>query len=294
MRCSVCGKEAVISLPAYHKAFCPEHFVEWYYKKTRDFTKKLTRPGDRIALAVSGGKDSIALALFFSEYSKEFDVETFLFHIDLGIPKYSKEARRFVEKLASDLDMELYVYDLKKETGKAIPDFRKGSRPPCSACGVVKRYLMNKVPRELGATKLATGHNLDDQVENFFKNWVSQHWDWLAKQKPILLGDHPKLLTRIKPLFERSELENEMYVVHNGYDLPDFRCPFSHRSKSKWRVIADEIETKDPGFKLSVVKALEKFDYPVKTQELKECKICGEPTSAEVCSYCRIMGIKQT
>ncbi len=290
MQCSVCGKEAVINLPAYHKALCSEHFVQWYYEKTKHFTKKLTRPGDRIALAVSGGKDSIALALFFNEYRKELDVDPFLFHIDLGIPDYSKVARRYVEKLSSELGMELFVYDLKKETGKALVDLRRGSRPPCSACGIIKRYLMNKVPRELGADSLATGHNLDDQVENFFKNWTSQHFDWLAKQKPFLPGEHPKLLPKIKPLFERTEEENMAYVKYNGFELPTFRCPFSHRQRSKWRLIADEIESRNPGFKLSVVKALENFDYPVGVTGLRECSICGEPTSQDVCSFCKIIG----
>ncbi len=289
LRCSVCGKPPDIVLPAYHKAFCKEHFADWYYEKTKHFTRKLTRPGDKIALAVSGGKDSIALALFFSQYQREFDVDVFMFNIDLGIPGYSDKARDYLEGLSRDLGIELVIYDLKKETGKSLLDLRRGPRPPCSACGIIKRYLMNRIPRELGANKLATGHNLDDQVENFFKNWVSQHWDWLAKQKPILPGDHPKLLTRIKPLFERSEEENAMYVLSNGLELPDFRCPFSHRRHSKWRKIADMIEKENPGFKLSIAKSLERFDYPVKSESLGECKICGEPTSQEICSFCRLM-----
>ncbi len=290
MRCSVCGKEAIIELPVYKKRLCAEHYVQWYYEKTRDFTKKLTRPGDKIALAISGGKDSLALALFFSHYQKEFDVDVFMFHVDLGIPGSSQEARKVVEKFSRDLGMDLYVYDLKKELGRSLPEFRKGSRPPCSVCGIIKRYLMNRIPRELGANKIATGHNLDDQVENFFKNWLSQHWDWIAKQKPILPGQG-KLLTRIKPLFERTEKENTMYLVAHGYDLPGYKCRYSQ--PAKWKPIVEMIENEHPGFKLAMIKSIERFDYPVSTQELGECKVCGEPTSQEVCAFCKILGLNK-
>ena len=98
-------------------------------------------------------------------------LELVAIHVDLGIPGYSEECRRIVEKVCGDLGLELHVHDLKKREGYGIPDFMDTPfrRRICGACGTVKRYHTNRMAYELEADRLATGHNLDDTVEILFE-----------------------------------------------------------------------------------------------------------------------------
>ncbi|WP_258870555.1 hypothetical protein [Pyrobaculum aerophilum] len=74
--------------------------------------------------------------------------------------------------------------------------------------GAVKRYLLNKVPRELGATKVATGHHAHDFLAYYFKNLAGRHFEWNFKILPRLDGQG-LILTRIRPLIFARPEENE-------------------------------------------------------------------------------------
>ena len=290
MRCK-CGEEAVIRLKAYRRSFCSQCFVDFYERKVENFIRKhrLLRPGERVFVAVSGGKDSASCLAVLKRLSERFAVDLSAFHINLGIGDYSRRVEEASRRLCEKLGVELEVVDLKSVYGVGVEEIAKSSRrKPCSACGTIKRYLMNRIPRELGADCVATGHNLEDTVEFFFKNWTSGNYFWLSKQKPLLPSNHPKILKKIKPLFERSGKENETYAKILKLPYEESKCP--HSVVTKWREIGEIVEERVPGFKLSIAKGLERLNIVVDAPKFRSCRLCGEPSNSDVCGFCRLIG----
>ena len=122
---------------------------------------RLVEMGDVIYVAVSGGKDSCAALSLLREYVEEYrvDAEVKALHINLGFG-YSPKLEEIVKRQAEALGVELHVA-YAKDYLDILAASKASGRPICSVCGAVKRYIMNKVPRELGATKVATGHHME-------------------------------------------------------------------------------------------------------------------------------------
>ncbi|MCD6403218.1 MAG: adenine nucleotide alpha hydrolase family protein [Candidatus Aenigmarchaeota archaeon] len=289
MRCSICKKnDAVIFIR--RKGYCKECFIRIYERRVERLVKrfKLVEKGDRVMVAVSGGKDSLSAALILNKLKDKIGFEVELLFIDLGIPTFSNVSKKSVEKFAKMAGLELHTIILKDYVGKSLVELKRGSRPMCAVCGIVKRYIMNKYPKEHGFNKVATGHNADDMVEFFFTNWLSGNFEWISKLKPIIPSTHPKLLAKVRPLFECTEEENRAYAKLNELPIVQAKCPF--KPSHKWKKIVNEIERKVPNFKLNFVKSLERFPEIEYESVLRECKICGEPSSSEVCSFCKVVG----
>ncbi len=280
-----------------------QDYLKTVFKTIR--TYGLVEEGDRIFVAISGGKDSFCCLYALKKYVEEnsLDVDLRAFHISLGL-KNAETIKRIVEKQCEFLDIELVVCNVK-DYGIDLEELRRKNRPVCSACGVVKRYLMNKVPRELGANKVATGHHMDDFIVFFFKNFLGKNFSWIRKFTPLVKSEHPKLLTKIRPLFHVGGKENEKFF--SRFNLPKASpelCPFfSLRSKLyektlKWYEMLYEIEKWSRGFRRQMISSIEKFVVEMKEsgkengakQKFIECKLCGELTSSQdgVCGFCKL------
>ncbi len=272
---------------------CSFHFIDFFERKVFDFIRKfkLIKRGESVLVAFSGGKDSLACLLSLRSIADEHGFNVSAYHIDLGINGYSYTMRKYVEEICGELGVTLHLTDLKEKYGFTVEEAsKKRKRPVCSVCGIVKRYLMNRETRELGYNKLATGHNMDDMIEFAFKNWLNQEFEWLAKQKPLLPQLHPKVTPKIKPLFERTEKENAAYVTLKGFEYPLNECPNTYLSG--WKEVASKIEEMKTGFKLMFIKSLEKFSYPLRQGDFKVCSLCGEPSSSEICAFCKVKTAK--
>jgi tRNA(Ile)-lysidine synthase TilS/MesJ len=155
---------------------------------------------------------------------------------------------------------------------------------------------MNKIPRELGATKIATGHHGDDILVFFIKNILGMNYSWIGKFRPKVESDNPKLLTKIRPLFFVGRKENEEFVKNLGvtYVQESLCIYFKEKIKlyektNKWYDIIDKLESEVPGFKERLLNSVIKISsYFESEDKLKFCKICGEPTNTEMCAFCRI------
>ncbi len=173
MKCKVCKEVAVVSLRSHHAGFCATCFLKFFERQVERGINgpKLFTKEDRVLVALSGGKDSLALML---ELSRQGYNVTGL-HIDLSIEGSSNVTRAVVERFCEKHGFELIVKEMAAE-GLAIPLVKaKLKRPICSACGKIKRYYFNKVAMDHGYTALATGHNLDDEVARLFSNTI--RWD---------------------------------------------------------------------------------------------------------------------
>jgi uncharacterized protein (TIGR00269 family) len=294
-KCRKCGAGAEIYLDYARSNLCPDCFKEFFEKKVKSTILKydMVKRDDKVIVAASGGKDSSTLLFVLRELFPKIELKAV--HINLGIEGYSDECEQKFRELVDYVGVDFVVFDLKKELGISIDDFKNTiyRRRLCSPCGTIKRYLMNKLAYEEKFTKLATGHNLDDVVEVMFNNYLHGEIDQLVKLKPVLLSTHPKLVAKVKPLWEMTEMENMFYASY--YDIP-FRaveCPLSKGARSLERKrLLNSMASKIHGFKHTFVKShvnrilplLEKsVDFP----PLIECGSCGMPSSDNVCAFCK-------
>ncbi len=268
-------------------------FVDRYEGKVKRAIKKfkLFSKEEKIGVAVSGGKDSVACAVALRRLG--YDIE--MFHVDLGIGEFSEESRRVCKDIAEKFDIPLRIYSLKELFGYSIPEIRRLrlGKPICAVCGQLKRYFINKIGRKYDA--VATGHNGDDLIEFFFKDWLSQHFDWIQKLKPkIPENKELKLCRKVRPLYFCFEEENKKYLQELGVGFVEMRCPFKPRHKIKEAI--ECFESRIKGFKTMFLHSLAKVELNVEPQESKLmlCKVCSEPTNQEVCSVCRMKERIQT
>ena len=257
---------------------------------------KMFKKGDVVLVAVSGGKDSLALLYSLHSLRQELGIEVKALTLDLGIPSYSDEAVSSVRRHCEALGVDYVVVSLKEEYGFSLPEAAKVGRlrrPICSLCGVIKRYVMNKVGVELGADVVATGHNLNDLTQFIMLSLFSGRLEDLLKLTPYSPGVKGLLTAKAKPLALLYEDEDLSYVKALGLNYVRGPCPYRPKAGLQLaiREALDQLERKEPcslyNFALSAVKRLIP-SLNVTSEDLRRCKVCGMPSKGEVCSFCRI------
>jgi Predicted ATPase of the PP-loop superfamily implicated in cell cycle control len=247
------------------------------------FSKK-----DRVLVAVSGGKDSLSLWHTLHKLGYQADG----LYINLGIGEYSKLSEEKAKKFAQGLGRTLHVIRLK-DLVEDIPTLKEmEKRPACSVCGNLKRYYMNKSAKELGFSVVATGHNLDDESATLMGNILSWNLGYLQRQSPVLKEGNG-FVKKVKPLCLITEKESALYALLSGIDFVEEECPYSVGASSiEYKLLLSQIEEKSPGtklrFYLEFLRKIQPLLRREESLELKPCSICGEPTSADVCTVCRL------
>jgi uncharacterized protein (TIGR00269 family) len=301
MRCRTCGQKAVINMPQHKLALCKPHYLEWLPSQTLHAISKfkMASASDRILVAVSGGKDS--LALWDILWRSGFHTEGL--YIDLGIDNgtaYSRRSGEYAQKFADQHGLKLIVVDVEKEYGQPLPQLTKrslrGRAKPCSSCGLLKRHVFNEVALTGKYDVLVTAHNLDDEAAILLSNTLDWSLEHLSRGQPVLPAA-PGFARKIKPFCRIYERESAAYSFLRGIAFMPDDCPFSIGSKQLYfKTYLNEWEEKIPGAKLrfysNYLKALESGAFPAR-QEAPEilaehqCSSCGQPTaSAGLCSFC--------
>ncbi|MEJ5173426.1 MAG: TIGR00269 family protein [Hydrogenothermaceae bacterium] len=290
-RCFKCKEKAQIYLPQHRLSMCKDHYIEWFEGRVEKTIKefKMFSKLDKVLVAVSGGKDS--LSLWQSLVKLGYDADGF--YINLGIGEYSQQSFILATEFSKKLGKTLYTISLKDEI-MPIPDIKKyDNRPACSVCGTLKRYYMNKFAKDNGYRIIATGHNLDDESAVLFSNTLNWSIDYLKRQYPVL-PEEDGFIKKVKPLCKISEKESAMYAVLSGIEYIEEECPFSEGATSiDYKIFLSNLEEKSPGTKLRFYSEFLRKMYPIlkQTEEkptLNSCKICGEPTTGEICSVCNL------
>jgi uncharacterized protein (TIGR00269 family) len=301
MKCRKCGRAAVFNMRRHKLALCEEHYPAWFVVQTRRAIEEQAMFGhdDRVLVAVSGGKDSLALWDVLLKLGYQAGGLT----IDLGIGGYSAASREKVERFAAQRpDAALVVVDVKAEYGETLPEVaqrvRRGRGKPCSVCGLIKRHVMNRVTRDGGYSVLATGHNLDDEVAVLLGNVLHWQTGYIARQAPVLPATHDGLARKVKPFCRFYERETAAYALISGIDYIYDECPHAEGATSlRYKSILNQMEEESPGtkaqFYLGFLRARKAGFFCEQAEEaaLHPCSNCGQPTSAPgVCAFCRLWG----
>jgi uncharacterized protein (TIGR00269 family) len=303
MKCRKCGSKASVNMRQHKLALCKEHYLDWIPEQAERFIKKyeMFTHYEKVLVAVSGGKDSLALWDILVRLGYQADGLYIGLGIDGGIG-YSSESHRLAQKFADEHDLKLHVVDVENEYGQPIPVLaditHRGKGRPCSVCGLTKRHVMNRIARDLGYAVLATGHNLDDEAAVLFGNTLNWLGDYLQRQAPVLPAT-PGLARKVKPLCRFYEKEMTAYALLRGIEYIYEECPYSIGSKTTYyKELLNQLETERPGAKMTFyLKFLEArkqglFGEPgtSSSTELHPCTNCGQPTTAPgLCSFCRLM-----
>ena len=293
----MCGGTAVINMPQHRLALCAEHFLAWVPTHVQRTIEKydLFTPEERVLLAVSGGKDSLALWDILLRLGYRADG----MYINLGIGgEYSQISQAKCRAFAEEHGARLQIVDVQARYGATIPELvrRKRGRSPCSICGLVKRHIMNSAAREGGYAAIATGHNLDDEVAVLFQNTLRWQVGYLARQGPRLEAS-PGLARKVKPLCRLREREAAAYCLVRGIDYIQDECPHAVGAttlfyKELWNQLDSHSRGAKEGFYLTFLEARQREGlFPPDSQalDLHACSQCGQPTTAPgLCAFCRL------
>lgn len=293
--CSKCKKPAVTFIRYNGTHLCNDHFIEYFERRVKKDIKKQgrTEGNSKIAVAVSGGKDStVALYVIHDIFSKRANIELYGITVDEGIRGYRDESIKFAAKNCKKLGIKHHIISFEDVIGKTMDEIAslKDELGECSYCGVFRRFCLNKKSKELGIDKLVTGHNLDDTAQSILMNFVNGDMQKLAR-----LGPHkkvqPGLVPRVLPLCIIPEKEVALYAIIKNIDFHDAECPYSTRAlRGDFRDIIDNLEFKNPGTRHSILNSYDDIKdmllekYP--PAELNKCLECGEPTAQELCKAC--------
>jgi tRNA-5-methyluridine54 2-sulfurtransferase len=292
VKCRKCGDRAILELRRHNAAFCAPDFVEFFRNQVREAIRRyrMFERDEQVLVAVSGGKDSLALwdVLIDEGY------RTTGLYLDLGIFDYSVESRAKCEAFAAIRGVPLLVRRVADEVGAPVPVIKQVTRrPPCSGCGLSKRYLMNRVALDEGLPVVATGHNLDDEAATLFGSVMHWRTEALPRQSPALPSTHPKLVRRVKPLFRLSERETAAYAFVRKIDYIVEECPFAVGATSiAHKETLNRMEDASPGAKHNFLfgfldRARAAFEQ-VENVTLNECVRCGQVTTGTLCAFCKL------
>jgi len=303
MLCRKCKTKAVINLPQHNRAFCTLCFTDFLHTQVVRGIKaqNMFAQTERILVAVSGGKDSLTLWKILLHLGYHVDA----LYVDLGIGSYSEQSRekvnRFTQNVASQYGSKLHIHTIAEEEGAGIKDLANLlHRPTCSTCGTMKRYQFNRVAVQNDYDVMATGHNLDDEASRLLGNVLRWQTEYLDKQTPTLPASVDGFARKVKPLYRLTEREIAAYAVINKIDYQVEECPMAKGSKMLlYKEMLNRLETESPGTKQRFYwgflekQAAERQQVTVMVDQDRErlhpCTTCGQPTSAEVCSYCKMM-----
>jgi uncharacterized protein (TIGR00269 family) len=270
---------------------------EEFNKKIQDNVKKtvekykLLADNEKVAVALSGGKDSILTLHMLNEFKEEYNLDLVAITIDEGISGYRNEGLEAARKNAEEAGVKLIEKSFFNEFGFFLDDIFNFYKSACIPCGVFRRYLLNRTAYELGAVKIATGHNLDDEIQSFLMTFARADFRRFSKFGPKLDTIHKKLIPRIKPLWNVPEKDVGTWAVLNDVDVHFAECPYSHMSaRSKMKEFLNKMESQRKGTKLNILKSFDKtFQFEKKPASLYECEKCGEPSSLDVCKACEMI-----
>ena len=300
--CSKCNQPAVYLRRHTAENLCKKCLIQTTVDRVRRTInrEKMFSEADRIAVAISGGKDSAVLLEVINRIETNYpNVEVVPFTIDEGISGYRDKALKAALKLVESLGLNLEVRTFKDLFGYTLDEIievRSSSRPlgACSYCGVFRRRAINTAAKELNADVVATGHNMDDEAQTIMMNVMRGDSSRIARtNRP---RDHPVagFVSRVKPIIELSERDVVAYAHHVELPYHDIPCTYANEAyRNDLRVFLNEMEHKRPGTLVAILRSGETIGQAIQRNagelQFGVCEKCGEPTPSGICKVCRLL-----
>jgi uncharacterized protein (TIGR00269 family) len=298
VKCRKCSKTAVTFQPYSGAHLCTPHFLDDVERKVKYSIRqnRMVDKGDTIAVGLSGGKDSsVLLHILHKLFRQRPDITLIAISIDEGIKGYRQETLEYAKELAQSLGVDLIIASFKTEYGESLDEIvsKGGEKGPCSYCGALRKHILNKTAREAGATRLAVGHNLDDESQTVMMNLLRGDVERLVRMVPGCV--QPGLILRSKPLRDIPEREVALYALLNHIPVDFSECPYAYSAiRGEVRDMLNDFEVNHPGTKYAVLRSLDRLAEPLRHTfpqiTLNQCLKCGEPTADEICQSCKLLG----
>lgn len=296
--CKKCKSEPVYVLQN-NEQLCKQCFIKYFEKKVLKTmrTHKMIEKGDKIVVALSGGKDSMSCLYLVDLYAKKQGIQVTALAVDEGIEEYREVTLKDAKKFCNYYKIPLKTISFKQMFGFTLDNFLKTNKMnPCTACGIIRRYLINRGARDLGATKVVTGHNLDDEAQTLLMNQFKGNISFSAKLGPITgVLMHQKFVRRIKPLYFMLEKEVALYAVLKEFPVTFVECP---NAQGAFRLQIGEVlntwEQNYPGTKQGIVNSFLEIlpalreQFQTKEGQIGTCESCGEPAAKTYCRTCEL------
>ena len=300
MKCHKCENEASYSRKYSGENLCSDCFSISIMRKTAKTISKhrMIKNGDLVCVAVSGGKDSLALLHVLHKMSKTHNFEIKVATIDEGIPGYRNESLGIVRNFCSTLNVEYKIYSYKEffdlTIDEALQKRESEKTSSCSICGTFRRRAIDYAAKDLGADVIATAHNLDDVLQTFLINVLSGDIKKIGWMNP----NSDKPFKKIKPFCEIYEAEIVFYAFSNDIPFQTEPCPHMNEGiRTEIREFFNSLENQHSGIKNNLYNSILKISQTLRDSSYKEmnlCKNCGSECTGKICSVCKmVLKLKQ-
>jgi uncharacterized protein (TIGR00269 family) len=298
--CSRCRGKPFYSRRYSGEVLCQSCFKDSIVEKTRKtiFRYGMIRRGERVAVAVSGGKDSLSLLMVMDILSKERNFDLIAVSVDEGVEGYRGEALAHSKSLSQELGVEHLVISYKELFGFSLDEALswkdKRDVSSCSLCGVFRRRAIDEAAMRAEVSVVATAHNLDDFVQTFVMNLLHGDVERLAWLDPSYAREEFRL-RRVKPFIRIYEEEIALFAYQSGIPFQSVSCPYMHEGlRSEVRDYLNELEARHPGMKNvimgSALDVISRFSGASEKQCLL-CTGCGKLSSSGLCCVCRVKNL---
>ncbi|SDJ80304.1 TIGR00269 family protein [Halovenus aranensis] len=320
MECDKCGADAVLHAAYSGLHLCEEHLCasveKRVHRRIRDdnLLPKDATPEDpeTWVIGLSGGKDSVVLTdILFDTFEADPRVELVALSIHEGIDGYRDESLDACKELTADRDIRHEVVSYADEFDIRMDEVAEDDpkdMSACAYCGVFRRDVLSRYADDLGADKLLTGHNLDDEAETALMNFLEGDITQIAQQFDASLGpfggdehghtrgDSGEFIPRAKPLRDIPEREVALYARLRELPAHITECPHSSEAyRGEIQELLYELEERHPGTRHSIMAGYEKLaalaasEHRSESPNFDECENCGGPTTGDLCRKCGLL-----
>ena len=295
--CARCGGKAFYTRRYSGETLCASCFRESIVDKTKKTVSKhkMISPGERVAVAVSGGKDSLSLLRVLNELYTPRRNKLVAISVDEGVAGYRDEALQHARSVADELGVEQLVVSYRELFGFSLDEAldwkEERDVSSCSFCGVFRRRAIDEAAARANASVVATAHNLDDCVQTFMMNLMHGDVARLGWLDPSY-SDSSFPVRRVKPFMEIYEEEVALYAFQTGVPFQTVSCPYMHEGlRSEVRDYLNMMEANHPGMKNVLLRSsldvISRYAH-ASEKESVPCSNCGKPSSNGLCNVCRM------
>jgi uncharacterized protein (TIGR00269 family) len=298
IKCKKCTHDAIIFQKYSGMHLCKKHFVEDVERKIKLTIRQeySIRKNDVLAVALSGGKDSsVVLYVVHKILGNRPDIEIVAVSVDEGIEGYRSNSLEAAKNLTGMLGIRHIIRSFKEAHGVTMDELAASDREKgtCSYCGVLRNNILNRAALDIGATKLVTGHNLDDEAQTVLLNHLRGDMERMIRfSQPAAVEG---LVLRAKPLRNIPEIEVALYALVNSLPVDFSECPYAGEAlRGEVREMLNNFEIRHPGTKYSLLRGFDKLAGALAKElppaRIEKCRICGETCTEDVCQACKLLG----